>query len=332
MPLLNVVNKRAGELLNLIFCRIILTKNIGDKMRKNVMVLIIGLFLVSYAEGEQIKKSEYTNQIMQFEEKISTAVENNNKDASNQEKLSKLMVESIGIENKWNINPGIYYIKEVRVECPELQDLKYWGFKDIIVVDKNKICIFDPANFENRSNYFTLLTGEKIKDDYSVNLDNDDAYFPVFMSERSAGGNYQVIVPETNSITVISWDYSAPFYQQISCQLTNKNIVIPTTLYDIKFPWYAIIEHCDVYESSDISSKIIFRVDGCQLDNDGLLTQEGVENIVTLTDIKINNDIIMYKIIYKEKKGWITSDSIPFRGVYRSKDDAIQKFVFDIGL
>lgn len=316
------------------------------KTLKTVLILFFSCFVVLLSAQTSADSSfgESPAQVHKVTATLETRKQPAVYPVVNLEELLSSGAEVKSIDNRWNLEDGVYLAKEILVHSPELiRGTKYRGpdyFKTAgVLINQGQMYIFSVSDesFEFLGNGFTSLGGwtDPILKD-GVNKDEGILFY---CNERSGGGDYGALVFDGTNLNILFFTAEFSYTEQVTYILEKdaKNISIR---YDIDFPLYVNLEECRAFSTSNVRRIPDVLIKGNQRDLReeyyfawGPLSEEGKSNIVELVDLFQIHGIWVYEGIYQGKSVFIKKEAISnYPRIYTSIDNLESAIWYENGL
>ena len=236
------------------------------------------------------------------------------------EKIYSLINDETGIKTDWNLEDGIYVPFQIFIQFPNRYS-SCLNDKDFGVVIKNgklyyfiysnqKIIVYDTAYDTEVDSFY--------KPELKENKENQKEYV-VYINEKSGGGECKALSFKEKDLYITHYSrYDGSVYRE-SCILkkmspSNEKIEIK---YKYTFPYFANIQGV-INASSSIKNinKADIQIRGNQRKvleeyaGWGPLSEEGVKNIVELTDYLAIDGKTFYKGIYRGQEVFIKAEDL----------------------
>lgn len=314
---------------------IIILISINSCEKKDIEAKFSNNNLVYVDQKIEENNTVWNNKIKNLDVAYNNLVSENQKiEESASALLNKIAKLGKGLKNEWNLDPGIYYTDEIIIESPQIINDNILNIKDIIVANKEKINILDSNELTDYSDKFHYYDTSFIKNELEnlEDLGNLDK-IPLASLDRSCGGSRKYLTKKNNKMIMVTWITTCGFIEKISYSFSKIEPLSPQIKYDIKFPWYAIIDKCNVYKEPDINSEFLFEIIGNQRGGKyNNLTNEGVESIVKLNEVKVIDQNIFFKVTYKGKEGWILKNQSIIKAGFRNIEALLSNISSEYGL
>lgn len=262
-----------------------------------------------------------------------------NRYAVDSEKILSLIDESSGIETDWKLEDGIYLPAQLILQHPNGMNLD----REICGVVSNKGKLYFFYSFDGGETI--VVNGSSQRTDVGPSYkpeanetENTQTEFVVYINERSGGGECQSV--SFNGTNLVITFYANHFglinrAAYILEKLSSESKSIQTS-YSYSFPYFAnITGPTPAYSLIANLSEADISITGNQreilYDDWGPLSDEGVRNILELTDYMVIDGAAFYKGIYRGQELYIKQTDISC-SLYLSKKLLEEAISFEYGL